>query len=152
MTHAYPQMKYFAFRNVQKIYTVIIDNACDPKILSTLLLYVSKISVNLCSLKLKFVWGIFEMFKNVMLSSLTIYGIPKLCLFLGISNRFWKILCWDHWQCMWSHYFIRFAPSLTVSEISAKLCVWNFFSKFYFISIAAILNFVSKKYFNSLFS
>ena len=37
MTHAYPQMKDFAFPNVQKSYAVIIDIACDPQILSGLL-------------------------------------------------------------------------------------------------------------------
>ena len=32
MTHAYSQMNDFVFRNVQKCWAVIIDNACDAKI------------------------------------------------------------------------------------------------------------------------
>ena len=49
MTRAYPQMKEFAYRNVQKCYAVIIDNLCDPQIrpFRPISKTVSEISANL---------------------------------------------------------------------------------------------------------
>ena len=44
----------------------------------------------------------------------------RLLKFLNILTywKFTKMLCFDHWQCMWSETFICFALSLTISEIS----------------------------------
>ena len=99
MMHAYPQMKGFAFWNVQKCYVVIIDNTCDLKIpfVSLYLLPFLRLSLNLCVLEFPNFFEIFEMFKNVMLWSLkknVIQHFVQLALFLTISeiSVFWNLL------------------------------------------------------------
>ena len=49
-----------------------------------------------------------------------------------------KILCCDHWQCMWSQFFVRFALSLTISEISEK--IENFRNSDRFLKICDIFS------------
>ena len=68
MEYAYPEMKDFAFLNVQKCYAVIIDNACDPKITSVCSIS-NRFSDKCTCMFFKFskILEIIEMFKNVML-------------------------------------------------------------------------------------
>ena len=50
--------------------------------------------------------------------------------FLNFFEIFRKMFCSEHRQLIWSPNFVCFALSLTIAEIYANWCFFNFFKKF----------------------